>query len=228
MYFGGIMFNIEQFPSVLLHFKSISKIFRKNSSGWYEIFCPYCDDAVRKANPNHGHGHVAPDFPFVHCFRCGFHGNLNKVLIDTGFKDNDVLKEIAKPIVKIDKNIKTLLDNMATTMYEENGVGLAAPQVGVSVRVVVIDAGNGLIEIINPEITNMEGTACDTEGCLSIPGIFGEVERAAKVTVEFLDRKGKKKKINAEGLLARAFQHEIDHLDGILFIDRAKTISKGK
>lgn len=139
-----------------------------------------------------------------------------------------VLKEIAKPIVKIDKNIKTLLDNMATTMYEENGVGLAAPQVGVSVRVVVIDAGDGLIEIINPEITNMEGTACDTEGCLSIPGIFGEVERAAKVTVEFLDRKGKKKKINAEGLLARAFQHEIDHLDGILFIDRAKTISKGK
>lgn len=96
MYFGGIMFNIEQFPSVLLHFKSISKIFRKNSSGWYEIFCPYCDDAVRKANPNHGHGHVAPDFPFVHCFRCGFHGNLNKVLIDTGFKDTDVLKEIAK------------------------------------------------------------------------------------------------------------------------------------
>lgn len=139
-----------------------------------------------------------------------------------------VLKEIAKPITKIDKNIKTLLDNMADTMYEEHGVGLAAPQVGVSVRVVVIDTGDGLMEIINPEITKVEGTACDTEGCLSIPGILGEVERAAKITVEFLDRKGKKKRIVAEGLLARAFQHEIDHLDGILFIDKAKTISKGK
>lgn len=90
------MFNIDQFPSVLLHFKSISTIFRKKSSGWYEYFCPYCDDATRKVNPNHGHGHIAPDFPFVHCFRCGFRGNLIKVLVDTGFKDTAVINEIAK------------------------------------------------------------------------------------------------------------------------------------
>ena len=138
------------------------------------------------------------------------------------------LKEIAKPVTKIDKKIKKLLEDMATTMYDENGVGLAAPQVGVSLRVVVIDTGEGLIEIINPNIIKTEGVACDTEGCLSIPGILGEVERAAKITVEFSDRKGKIKRINAQGLLARAFQHEIDHLDGILFIDKAKTISKGK
>ena len=105
---------------------------------------------------------------------------------------------------------------MATTMYDENGVGLAAPQVGVSLRVVVIDTGEGLIEIINPNIIKTEGVACDTEGCLSIPGILGEVERAAKITVEFSDRKGKIKRINAEGLLARAFQHEIDHCHGIV------------
>lgn len=90
------MFNIEQFPSILLHFKSISKIFKLNSAGWYEIFCPYCDDATRKINPTHGHFYLASDYPYGHCFRCGCGYNLIKILIDTGFKDNSILDELKK------------------------------------------------------------------------------------------------------------------------------------
>lgn len=90
------MFNIEQYPSILLHFKSLSRIFKRHSSGWYEIFCPYCDDATRKANPNHGHFNLSPDAPFGHCFRCGAAYSLYKILIDTGFKNNKILDEISK------------------------------------------------------------------------------------------------------------------------------------
>lgn len=90
------MFNIEQYPSILLHFKSFSRIFKKHSSGWYEIFCPYCDDATRKVNPNHGHFNLSPDAPFGHCFRCGAAYSLYKILIDTGFKNNKILDEISK------------------------------------------------------------------------------------------------------------------------------------
>ncbi len=139
-----------------------------------------------------------------------------------------VLKEICQPVVKIDNKIRRLLDDMAETMYEANGVGLAAPQVGITIRVVVIDVGNGLLELINPVIVEREGTATDTEGCLSIPDIFGEVERSSKVTVEFTNRRNKKQKITGEGLLARCFQHELDHLDGVLFIDRALSIQRGE
>jgi peptide deformylase len=137
-----------------------------------------------------------------------------------------VLKEQAAPVARIDKKIKRLLDDMVQTMYEAEGVGLAAPQVGVSVRVVVIDAGDGLIELINPVITGAEGCETGAEGCLSIPGVYGDVERHAKVTVEGLNREGKKVCITGTGLLARALQHEIDHLEGILFIDRADTLYK--
>ncbi len=139
-----------------------------------------------------------------------------------------VLKEICQPVAKIDNKIRRLLDDMAETMYEANGVGLAAPQVGITIRVVVIDVGNGLLELINPVIVEREGTATDTEGCLSIPDIFGEVERSSKVTVEFTNRRNKKQKITGEGLLARCFQHELDHLDGVLFIDRALSIQRGE
>ncbi|MBP2662301.1 MAG: def1 [Firmicutes bacterium] len=138
-----------------------------------------------------------------------------------------VLKEIAAPVEKIDRKIKHLLDNMAETMYSADGVGLAAPQVGVSLRLVVIDVGEGIIELINPEIIACEGSEEGTEGCLSVPGMYGEVERYATVTVEALNRAGKTIRINGSGLLARAFQHEIDHLKGILFIELAKTIHKG-
>lgn len=138
-----------------------------------------------------------------------------------------VLKEICQPVERIDNKIKRLLDNMAETMYEAEGVGLAAPQVGIPIRVVVMDVGNGLIEMINPEIIEREGLVSDSEGCLSIPNIFGEVERSEKVTVSFLNRRGKKQQITGTGLLARCIQHELDHLDGVLFIDRAKTIRQG-
>ncbi|MBM7855739.1 peptide deformylase [Desulfohalotomaculum tongense] len=137
-----------------------------------------------------------------------------------------VLREKAKEVPKITPNIKKLLDNMRDTMYANKGVGLAAPQIGVSKRVIVVDVGEGLFELINPVITESEGVETDLEGCLSIPGVVGEVARAASVVVKGLNRDGKKVRINARGFLARAFQHEIDHLDGILFIDKAQNVRK--
>lgn len=139
-----------------------------------------------------------------------------------------ILKQKAEPVVKIDRKIKQLLDDMAQTMYKAEGVGLAAPQIGVSLRIVVIDAGEGLIELINPVIIEKNGLETASEGCLSVPGIWGEVERAAEVTIEALNREGKKIRMTGTGLLGRAFQHEIDHLEGILFIDLAKTLHKGQ
>ena len=137
-----------------------------------------------------------------------------------------VLKQQAQPVARIDKKIRTLLDDMAETMYKANGVGLAAPQVGESIQVVVIDVGEGLIELVNPEIVRMEGTETDSEGCLSVPEIYGDVERAAKVSVKYLNRQGKNHRITATGLLARCLQHEIDHLHGRLFIDIAQNLRK--
>jgi peptide deformylase len=131
-----------------------------------------------------------------------------------------ILREIAKKVPKITPNILRLLDNMADTMRAAEGVGLAAPQIGISKCVVVIDIGEGLIELINPEITKKEGEEIDAEGCLSIPGIQGNVKRAAKVEVRAWDRTGKTVTYTGTGLLARAFQHEIDHLNGVLFVDR--------
>ena len=139
-----------------------------------------------------------------------------------------VLKDLAEPVAKIDRKIKRLLDDMVHTMREAEGVGLAAPQVGVSLRVIVVDAGEGLVELINPVLSEIEGSECSTEGCLSIPGVFGEVQRGAKVKVEGLNREGKKVCITATGLLARALQHEIDHLDGVLFIERAQSIHRAQ
>jgi len=139
-----------------------------------------------------------------------------------------VLKEKAEPVVKIDRKIIRLLEDMAETMYHADGAGLAAPQVGIPLRMFVADAGDGLREIINPVIVEQTGLEIGSEGCLSIPGVYGDVERAAFVTVEGLDRKGKKITVSATGLLARALQHEIDHLDGILFIERAKTLYMDK
>ena len=135
-----------------------------------------------------------------------------------------VLKEKAKPVAKINKMVRALIDNMVQTMNEADGVGLAAPQVGVSLRVIVIDVGDGLIELINPEIVESDGCETSTEGCLSIPGMFGEVERFTCVTVQGLDRHGNPVSIKGTELLARALQHEIDHLEGVLFIERAKSV----
>lgn len=143
---------------------------------------------------------------------------------------NPVLKQVCKPIEKINKQLKKLMDDMAETMYKNDGVGIAAPQVGKAIRLVVIDCQDehGLLELINPVITFREGTVTDTEGCLSVPDIYGEVERAAKVSVEFLNRRGKKQQLTATGLLARCIQHELDHLEGQLFIDIAQSIHRGK
>lgn len=136
-----------------------------------------------------------------------------------------VLKAKAKPVEKINREIKNILDDMKETLYAADGVGLAAPQIGVSLRFCVIDDGTGYEEYINPKIVEAsEETEDRTEGCLSIPGFIGIVERASEVTVEYIDRRGKKKKRKAKGLLAQALQHEIDHLDGILYIERAKSL----
>ncbi len=139
-----------------------------------------------------------------------------------------VLKMVCAPVERVDKRIRTLLDDMADTMYKAEGVGLAAPQVGEAIRVVVIDIGKGIIELVNPVIKFREGSVKDTEGCLSVPGLYGEVERSAKVRVEFLNRWGKKQRLTADGLLARCIQHELDHLEGQLFIDIAESLHEGE
>ena len=132
---------------------------------------------------------------------------------------DDVLRKQSKPMQKFDLRLWLLLRDMADTLYKADGVGLAAPQVGILRRVVVVDTGDGLVELINPEIIAREGEQAGAEGCLSLPGRQGYVVRPQKVTVRALDRKGKPFEITAEGLKARAFCHEIDHLDGVLYID---------
>ena len=133
---------------------------------------------------------------------------------------DEILRKISRPVKEIDKRTKILLDDMAETMYKNDGVGLAAPQVGILRRIVVIDIGEGLLELINPEIVYSEGSKIDTEGCLSIPGRRGTVERPAKVIVQALNRKGKPIQVTGEGLMAVALCHELDHLDGILYTDK--------
>ncbi|MGH4125406.1 MAG: peptide deformylase [Clostridium sp.] len=137
----------------------------------------------------------------------------------TNYKKDNVLRKKSKYVDKIDKRILQLMDDMAETMYKERGVGLAAPQVEILKRIIVVDIGEGLIKLVNPEIIAIEGEQQDTEGCLSIPGIIGEVKRPYKVKVKAINEIGKNVEIQATGLLARAFCHEIDHLNGILFID---------
>ncbi len=136
-------------------------------------------------------------------------------------KDGDeILRKRSKEVETINEKILILLQDMADTLYKADGVGLAAPQVGVLKRVVVIDVGEGLIELVNPVIKSQSGQQCMAEGCLSVPGIWGEVNRPTHVVVEALNSKGEKIVIEGEGLLAIALCHEIDHLDGILFKDK--------
>ncbi len=130
-----------------------------------------------------------------------------------------VLRQKAKEVTKITKRQRMLVRDMLETMYNANGVGLAAPQIGISDRLVVIDVGEGPIVLFNPEITLCEGENKDVEGCLSIPGRNEYIVRAQKVSVSYVNLEGKRVTVTGEGLLARALQHEIDHLDGILFID---------
>ncbi|NLM43295.1 MAG: peptide deformylase [Clostridiales bacterium] len=142
-------------------------------------------------------------------------------------KDTDeILRKTARKVEKIDERIITLLEDMAETMRDAQGVGLAAPQVGVLRRVVVIDVGEGLIELINPIIVYESGEQMSEEGCLSIPGKSGVVKRPQKVIARAQNRKGETFEIVGEDLLAVALCHEIDHLNGILFTDKAITIKE--
>lgn len=135
---------------------------------------------------------------------------------------DDRLRKVAKPVVDFDNSLQTLIDDMFETMYDAQGVGLAAPQIGVSLRVSVIDIegdkSNQLV-IINPEIIASEGEKDYQEGCLSVPGAYDTVTRAQKVTVRALDRSGKPFEVTGEDLFAECLQHEIDHLNGKLFVD---------
>ena len=133
-----------------------------------------------------------------------------------------VLRKKSKVVKEINDRIIELLDDMADTMYEADGVGLAAPQVSILKRVVVIDVGEGLLELVNPEIIATSGEQIDAEGCLSVPGEDGEVKRPYVVRVRAQDRHGNTFEIEGEELLARAFSQEIDHLDGILFVDKVE------
>lgn len=134
---------------------------------------------------------------------------------------DEVLRKVCHKVEKFDVRLHSLLDDMYETMKKSDGVGLAAPQVGILRRVVVIDVGEGKIELVNPEIVKTSGEQTGQEGCLSCPGKWGNVTRPMKVTVKAQDRFGEEIKIKGTELLARALCHEIDHLDGILFLDKA-------
>ena len=134
--------------------------------------------------------------------------------------EDDILRKHCRAVERFDGRLAALLDDMAETMYAANGAGLAAPQVGILKRAVVVDAGSGLIELVNPEIIRAEGAHVGVESCLSVPDRCGTVERPEKVTVRAQNRRGEPIEISGEGFLAVALCHEVDHLDGILYIDK--------
>ena len=133
---------------------------------------------------------------------------------------DDILRKVCRSQLTFDDRLATILDDMIETMYAADGVGLAAPQVGILRRYCVIDIGEGVIELINPVIVSAEGEQLEQEGCLSFPGEYGITSRPEKVTVRAQNRKGENFTVTGEGLLARALCHEIDHLDGIVYKDR--------
>ncbi len=137
------------------------------------------------------------------------------------YYDEQFLRRQSKPVKKVDDRIRKLLDDMAETMYNTpNGGGLSACQIGILKRVVVIDMGQGLLKLVNPEIIEVAGEQIGIEGCLSFPGVWGKVKRPAKVVVQALDENGEQITIRAAGPLARCLSHEIDHLDGMVFLDK--------
>ncbi len=158
------------------------------------------------------------------------------------YPDNPILLRRARAVTRVNRRVQRLIDDMLETLHDAAGAGLAAPQVGVGQRVIVVDvgpgaseegsagqrpsapstAGQGAIVLVNPEIVAAEGEQVGLEGCLSLPDLVGEVPRAERVVVKGLDRRGEPATVEAEGFLARALQHEVDHLDGILFVARVK------
>ncbi|MCX6103043.1 MAG: peptide deformylase [Proteobacteria bacterium] len=154
------------------------------------------------------------------------------MILDILTYPNSELQKTSKPVQKFDKTLHTLLNNMADTMYDAEGIGLAAPQVGQKIRVFVIDITTEedeekkLYEFINPKLSQGTGSITFEEGCLSVPGFTEEVKRKEQIKVNYRDRFGRAKTIAAEGLLAVAIQHENDHLDGILFIEKLSILKR--
>lgn len=141
------------------------------------------------------------------------------------------LKKVAQPVVEIDERIRQLAADMAETMYEAPGIGLAATQVDVHLQLVVIDISedkSDLRVLINPRLERPEGSHVGEEGCLSVPGIYEKVERAERVTVHYLDLDGKKRSFTSDGLLAVCVQHELDHLNGTVFVDHLSQLKQGR
>jgi peptide deformylase len=139
------------------------------------------------------------------------------------------LKKVAQPVVQIDESIRKLVADMAETMYEAPGIGLAATQVDVHKRVVVIDVSeekNELLVFVNPVLGRCEGSQVGEEGCLSVPGIYDKVERAERVSITYMDIDGTERTLEAEGLLAVCIQHEIDHLNGTVFVDHLSQLKQ--
>ena len=134
---------------------------------------------------------------------------------------DETLRKRCRPVTEITPRIIQLLDDMGDTLADADGAGLAAPQVGILRRIAICATENGLVELINPEIIATEGQQNELEGCLSVPGVWGITDRPAKVTVKALDRNGKEFTVTGEDLDARCFCHELDHLDGVLFTDKA-------
>jgi peptide deformylase len=144
---------------------------------------------------------------------------------------NPILRKKSPPVEAINDEIQSLIDDMIITMHAASGIGLAAPQVGISIRIMVVDINGGtdpgpIITLINPEIISSEGENIREEGCLSVPGFCEELTRANKVKIKGMDRVGKEIVLEGEGLLARAFHHEMDHLNGLLFFDRLNKVKK--
>jgi peptide deformylase len=142
-----------------------------------------------------------------------------------------VLRQKAQPVPVLDADLQRLIDDMVETMYAAPGIGLAAPQVGVSLQVFVVDVTSGqdphaLMTFINPQLVLLDGRVREDEGCLSVPGIYGLTPRATKVLLRGLNRAGEAVEITGEGLLARALQHEMDHLQGLLFFDRMGPVGR--
>lgn len=144
--------------------------------------------------------------------------------LQLAYEGEAVLRKKAQPVRVVDSLVAQLLEDMVETMMLNNGVGLAAPQVGISKRIIVADVGDGPIRVVNPRIVERTGSVVGLEGCLSIPNVYGDVERAETVVVKGLDERGRPVTMEADGLLARVFQHEVDHLEGRLFIDIATNI----
>lgn len=144
----------------------------------------------------------------------------NMAIREIRTKDDEILTKVCKEVKVFDKKLGILIDDMYDTMKKHDGVGLAAPQVGILKRVVVIDVGDERIELVNPVIIAESGTQVGPEGCLSVPGVFGEVERPNEVTVRAQDRNGNFFEKSGTELLARAFCHELEHLEGKLFLEK--------